>query len=52
MAFKTIDFQIPDQYIGIDYSGAKTLTSSLKGVRVYMADRKMLPTEVLPPQVM
>ncbi len=28
-----------DRYIGIDYSGAKTPTSSLKGLRIYMADR-------------
>lgn len=38
-----------DRYIGIDYSGAKTPTSSLKGLRVYVADRKMPPTEVWPP---
>ncbi len=38
-----------DRYIGIDYSGAKTPTSSLKGLRVYMADRAMPPFEVLPP---
>lgn len=36
-------------YIGIDYSGAKTPTSSLKGLRVYMADRANLPAEVQPP---
>jgi len=28
-----------DRYIGIDYSGAETPISSLKGLRVYMADR-------------
>jgi hypothetical protein len=38
-----------NRYIGIDYSGAKTPTSSLKGLRIYMADQKTLPTEVLPP---
>jgi hypothetical protein len=38
-----------DRYIGIDYSGAETPTSSLKGLRVYMADRASLPSEVLPP---
>lgn len=37
------------RYIGIDYSGAQTPTSSLKGLRVYMADRETLPTEVQPP---
>jgi len=37
------------RYIGIDYSGAQTPTSSLKGLRVYMADRSSLPVEVLPP---
>jgi hypothetical protein len=38
-----------DRYIGIDYSGAETPKSSLKGLRVYMADRNEAPTEVLPP---
>lgn len=38
-----------DCYIGIDYSGAKTPTSSLKGLRVYMADRASPPVEVQPP---
>jgi hypothetical protein len=38
-----------DQYIGIDYSGAKSPTCSLKGLRVYRADRFALPTEVGPP---
>jgi hypothetical protein len=37
-----------DRYIGIDYSGAQTPTSSLKGLRVYMADRSSLPVEMLP----
>ncbi len=37
------------RYVGIDYSGAKTPTSSLKGLRVYMADRSSEPVEVLPP---
>ena len=36
-------------YVGIDYSGAETTTSSLKGLRVYLADRTMPPEEVLPP---
>jgi hypothetical protein len=38
-----------DRYIGIDYSGAEPPTSSLKGLRIYMADRASLPHEVLPP---
>lgn len=38
-----------DRYIGIDYSGAETPTSSLKGLRVYIADRESLPVEVPPP---
>jgi hypothetical protein len=38
-----------DCYIGIDYSGAQTPTSSLKGLRVYMANRASQPVEVLPP---
>lgn len=35
------------RYIGIDYSGARTPTSSLKGLRVYMADSASPPSEVL-----
>src|ERR1035437_3617742 len=38
-----------DRYIGIDYSGAETPTSSLRSLRVYMADRKTTPVEVKPP---
>jgi hypothetical protein len=38
-----------DRYIGIDYSGAETPTSSLKGLRVYQAYGDALPEEVLPP---
>lgn len=38
-----------DRYIGIDYSGAETPTSSLKGLRVYVAGREALPVEVPPP---
>jgi len=37
------------RYIGIDYSGAQTPTSSLKGLRVYMADQQAGPVEVQPP---
>jgi hypothetical protein len=36
-------------YVGIDYSGAQTPTSSLKGLRVYKADRLTAPQEVMPP---
>ena len=28
------------RYIGIDYSGAETPMASLKGLRVYMAERE------------
>ena len=38
-----------DVYIGIDYSGAKTPTSSLKGLRVYRAEWDALPIEIQPP---
>jgi hypothetical protein len=38
-----------DRYIGIDYSGAQTPSSSLPGLRMYIADRISLPCEVLPP---
>ncbi|MDP9562081.1 hypothetical protein [Agrobacterium tumefaciens] len=37
------------RHIGIDYSGAETPTSSLKGLRVYMASGGESPVEVLPP---
>jgi len=37
------------RYVGIDYSGAETPTSSLKGLRVYLAEADSQPTEVLPP---
>jgi hypothetical protein len=38
-----------NRYVGIDYSGAQTPTSSLKGLRVYLADSSGLPVEVQPP---
>jgi hypothetical protein len=38
-----------DRYIGIDYSGAQTPSSSLLGLRMYIADRASLPIEVPPP---
>lgn len=48
--------KMPDQsgasfrrFIGIDYSGAETPTSSLKGLRVYEGSREALPDEVQPP---
>jgi diadenosine tetraphosphate (Ap4A) HIT family hydrolase len=37
------------RYIGIDYSGAETPTASLKGLRVYVADRDKVAREVPPP---
>jgi hypothetical protein len=37
------------RYIGIDYSGAETPTSSLKGLRVYEAETDITPREVQPP---
>lgn len=37
------------RYIGIDYSGARTPKSSLKGLRVYVATPASLPVEVCPP---
>jgi hypothetical protein len=37
------------RYIGIDYSGAETPKSSLKGLRVYEADRLTVPQEIQPP---
>jgi hypothetical protein len=37
------------RYIGIDYSGAETPTSSLKGLRVYLAEGDAAPVEVPPP---
>ena len=39
-----------DRYIGVDYSGAETPTSSLKGLRVYVANRLESPVEVHPPR--
>jgi len=44
-----IDTGAFDCYIGVDYSGAKTPTASLKGLRVFMADQASLPFEVQPP---
>ena len=38
-----------ERYVGIDYSGAQTPASSLKGLCVYAADRLTAPKEVEPP---
>jgi hypothetical protein len=38
-----------NRYFGIDYSGAETAESSLKGLRVYEASHESLPVEVAPP---
>ncbi|MBS1857578.1 MAG: hypothetical protein JST11_19575 [Acidobacteria bacterium] len=38
-----------ERYIGIDYSGAETVESSLKGLRVYDAPGGEAPREVAPP---
>jgi hypothetical protein len=38
-----------ERYVGIDYSGAKTPTSGLPGLRVYMSERDGGPAEVAPP---
>jgi hypothetical protein len=50
MDSKIEDRSIPlfERYIGIDYSGAQTPTSSLAGLRVYAADRNLPPSEVKP----
>lgn len=37
-----------DRYIGIDYSGAQTPSSSLPGLQMYIADRVSLPIEISP----
>lgn len=37
------------RYLGIDYSGAKTPTSSLPGLRLYSATLSTPPVEILPP---
>ena len=37
------------RYLGLDYSGAATPASSLKGLRLYSATPKLSPSEVLPP---
>jgi hypothetical protein len=37
------------RYVGIDYSGAETPTTSLRGLRVYAAEGDAQPGEVTPP---
>ncbi len=37
------------RYIGVDYSGAQTPTTSLKGLRVYLAEGDAASQEVHPP---
>lgn len=37
------------RYLGIDYSGAQTPTSSLPGLRLYSATPSAPPVEILPP---
>lgn len=37
-----------ERYVGIDYSGAETCDSSLKGLRIYMADHSSDACEVAP----
>jgi hypothetical protein len=37
------------RYIGIDYSGAETPSSSLTGLRIYLAEGNSAPVEVQPP---
>ncbi len=37
------------RYIGVDYSGAETPNSSLKGLRVYVSESNRSPDEVTPP---
>jgi hypothetical protein len=36
------------RYVGIDYSGAETPSSSLKGPRLYVAEGSTAPHEVAP----
>lgn len=43
------DLMLFHRHIGIDYSGAETADSSLKGLRVFMAESGTEPVEVPPP---
>ena len=38
-----------DRYVGVDYSGARTPTSGLPGLRVYVAEGDRPPRERRPP---
>jgi hypothetical protein len=38
-----------DRYVGVDYSGAKTVDDGLEGLRVYRAEGGTPPVEVMPP---
>ena len=38
-----------ERYIGVDYSGAETPDASLRGLRMYVADRTSQPVEIPPP---
>lgn len=38
-----------DRYVGIDYSGAETPTSSRSGLRIYVAEKASPPIEIQPP---
>ena len=38
-----------ERYIGVDYSGAETPDASLRGLRIYVADRTSQPVEIPPP---
>lgn len=38
-----------DRYVGVDYSGAETPSSSLKGLRVYLATPSDAAVEITPP---
>ncbi len=46
----TLQGSVFERFIGIDYSGAETPTSSLKGLRVYASNRTGPPLEVAPTQ--
>lgn len=39
-----------ERYIGIDYSGAATSSTSLQGLRIYAATPAQTPIEILPPR--
>lgn len=46
---KQISKPLFERYIGIDYSGARTPESGLKGLRVYSATGDSMPVEIRPP---